>query len=149
MSERPDFSYKKCNTIEELSQYIKEIVEQKHDYNTSGYAITKALLATEMFMAHALGTTGFQHGYAQMAYLMETRGIKTGFLILDGDKVLYPQYDLRQQFEEWYAEQLKSKEVRELAQQKIKEDDNDSFHAHSDVRKRWEELTLQKSENVK
>lgn len=137
---KPEFSYRKCETIEELSQYIKELVDYKHDYNTSGYAITKALLATEQLMAHLLGTTGSQHGYAQLAYMQETRGSKTGIACIDFDKLCYPQYDILGDVKEWIEEHKQSEVFKKYVQEKINEDNKSDFKAHPDVRKRWESL---------
>ena len=137
---KPEFSYKKCNTVEELSQYLKELIEYKHDYNTSGYAITKALLATEMMIAHQLGTSGFQHGYANISYITETRGSKTGCAIINFDDLMYPQYDVISKVKGWIDEHKKSEYFIKEVKCKIKEDDESGFKAHPNVRDHWEKL---------
>lgn len=137
---KPEFSYRKCDTVEELSQYLKELIEYKHDYNTSGYAITKALLATETMIAHQLGTSGFQHGYAQISYISETRMSKTGCCIIDLDNLMYPQYNLLGKVEEWIEEHKKSEHFIKIVKEKIKEDDLADFKAHVNVREHWEKL---------
>lgn len=137
---KPEFSYRKCKTIEELSQYIKELIEYKHDYNTSGYAITKSLLATEMMMANVLGTTGFQHGYAHVSYITETKGSKTGCAILNFDDMMYPQYDLLEKVKGSIEEHKKSEHFIKEVKKRIKEDDKSDFKAHKDVRTHWEKL---------
>lgn len=138
--DKPEFSYRKCNTIEELAQYLKELIEYKHDYNTSGYAITKALLATEMMIAHQLGTTGAQHGYANVAYITETRGSKTGCAVLDFDDLMYPQYNILAKVEKWIEEHKKSEYFIKEVKKRIEEDNKSDFKAHPDVRDRCERL---------
>ena len=138
---KPDFSYRKCNTIEELSQYITDLVEYKnHDYNTSGYSITKSLLATEMLIAHLLGTTGAQHGYANVSYITETRSSKTGCAILNFDDLLYPQYNMLEKVEGWIKDHKKSEYFITEVKNRIKEDDEGNFKAHPNVRDHWEKL---------
>lgn len=137
---KSDGIYRKCDSIEELSTYIKDLAEYKHDYNTSGYAIYKALLSTEQLMAHLLGTTGFQHGYAQMQYMMVTRGSKTGICVVDYDNLLYPQYDVIGRITESIDKVKKSKEFKEHVKSLIAKDDKSKFKAHADVRKHWEDL---------
>ena len=137
---KPDEEYRKCDTIEELSQYLKELIEYKHDYNTSGYAIYKALLATEMMIAHQLGTTGFQHGYAQLQYIKATKMSKTGIAFLDFDQLMYPQYDLESKVKEWIEEHKTSPEFIKEVKRKIAEDDKADFKAHPNVRDHWERL---------
>lgn len=137
---KPEFSYRKCNTIEELSQYLKELIDYKHDYNTSGYSIVKALLATEMMMAHQVGTTGTQHGYANVAYITETRGSKTGCAILNFDDMMYPQYNLLEKVKGWLDDHKTSEHFIKEVEKKIKEDDESDFKAHPEVRDHWERL---------
>lgn len=138
---KPEFSYRKCESVEELSQYLKDLINfKKHDYNTTGYAITKALLATEMLIAHELGTSGAQHGYAQIAYATESRGSKSGCAIIDFDNLMYPQYDLLDKIKGWIEEHKKSDYFIDIVKQKIKDDDKSDFKAHPNVRDHWERL---------
>ncbi len=88
-------------TLEGLSAYITSLVEREHDYGTCVYAMSLAATAAFQHVAKRLGVTGFQASCADMDILTRTRGYKHGFMILDADNLLYPQYDLRQQVDEW------------------------------------------------
>ena len=94
-----------AETIGELSDYIEQLVQQEHDYGTCVYAMSMAATAAFNYVAHKLGVTGFQASCADMDVLRRTRGIKGPFMIVDGDKLLYPQYsierDVRVAMNEW------------------------------------------------
>lgn len=91
-------------TPEELSSYIAALVEQEHDYGTSAYAMSLAAVAAFQYVAKKLGTTGFQASCADMDVLRRTRGYENGFMILDANNLLYPQYDLPGEVREWIVE---------------------------------------------
>ena len=140
---KPDFSYRNCDTVDELAKYINELVAYPHDYNTSGYAITKALRATEMLMAHLLGTTGFQHGYARLAFLKEEMGSKSGVAVIDFDNLMYPQYDILAKVAHMIKEHKKSKYFKNVVRERIAE--NKEEDVHPAVWARWQELVGGKS----
>ena len=88
-------------TTEELAAYITTLVDQPHDYGTCVYAMSMAATAAFNYVASKLGVTGFQASCADMDILSRTRGYKHGFMILNAEDLLYPQYDLRQRVDEW------------------------------------------------
>jgi hypothetical protein len=88
-------------TAEELTAYIDGLVKRQHDYGTCVYAMSMAATAAFNYVAHKLGVTGFQASCADMDILRRTRSIEGPFMILDGEKALYPQYDLEGKVREW------------------------------------------------
>lgn len=118
----------------ELMDYIKLLVEREHDYGTCVYAMSMAAVAAFHYVSHKLGVTGFQASCADMDILRRTRHYKGGFMLVNGDDLLYPQYDLRKKLDEFIAEQrpwLKEQATKMLA-------DRDSVHP--DVKAHWERL---------
>lgn len=92
-------------TISELTGYIESLVQQEHDYGTCVYAMSMAATAAFNYVARRLGVTGFQASCADMDVLRRTRRITGPFMIVDGNKMLYPQYsierDVREAMNEW------------------------------------------------
>src|SRR6187397_1089725 len=126
-----------CETSDELKKRIDEIVDAPHDYNTSAEAIVKVAMLAKQYVHHKLGNSGFQAGWADLEELLLSRHMQDGFIIFDGNKLLYPQYDLDEEFEKWKQETLK--ELKDKANKLLEE----SPHAHPNVRKRWEEIAYQ------
>lgn len=121
-------------TKEQLIEYIDSLVDREHDYGTCVYAMSLAATAAFNYVAHKLGTTGFQSSCADLDFVRRTRHIKGPFIVLNGENMLYPQYDLRQKLSEamnewtpWAAEE---------ARKKLEED----ARAHPDVIAHWKML---------
>lgn len=124
------------NEIEELDEYIKSLVDRRHDYGTCVYAMSLAAVASFNFVARKLGVTGFQASCADLDIIRRTRSIKGPFILLNGEDMLYPQYNLEERLKEamnewkdWLSEQ---------AEQKLSED---LEYVHPDVIKHWKALT--------
>lgn len=122
-------------SAEDLSAYIAALVDREHDYGTCVYAMSMAATAAFNHVAEKLGATGFQASCADMDVLRRTRNLKAPFMLVTGDKALYPQHDLpgevREFVEEiapWLGEQARKmlKEWRE--------------HARPNVLAHWERL---------
>lgn len=124
-----------CKTPEELIAYINSLVNRPHDYGTCVYAMSMAAVAAFHYAASVLGTTGFQASCADMDIVRRTRHLKGPFMILDGEKMLYPQYDLREQLDEFLREGTPwaAKEARKRLA-------TDGEHAHPHVKAHWERL---------
>lgn len=88
------------DTLDELSEYISSLVDREHDYGTCVYAMSLAAVAAFNHVAHKLGVTGFQASCADLHILRLTRHYKGPFMVIDGSKMLYPQYDLNEQLRE-------------------------------------------------
>lgn len=121
-------------TIGELSDCIQALVKQDHDYGTCVYAMSLAATAAFNYVASQLGVTGFQASCADLDIVRRTRSINGPFMLIDGNKMLYPQYDLHailskamDGWTEWAAKEAKKK----LAE---------ASHAHPDVVAHWEAL---------
>jgi len=124
-------------TTEELKAYIDGLVNRGHDYGTCVYAMSLAATAAFNFVASKLGVTGFQASCADLDILKRTRRMKHGFMILDANDVLYPQYDLVRKAAEFVERQRKelAPEAKKLLAK--------SPDAHPNVRARWEEIAAQ------
>lgn len=122
-------------TEEELLEYLREQENLPFDYNTVAEALTNVTVAMFNYFASKQGMTGFQSGWAAMEFMRKVRGIEGPFGILDGSKLLYPQYDLVGQVQEWIEDW--KPEVGRIAKERLKNDDE---HTHPEVRKRWQEL---------
>lgn len=119
----------------ELKKLIDKVVNGKHDYNTSAEAIVKVLVLASHYVYHKLGNTGFQASWADMEFLSINRRMKNGFRIFDAENLLYPQYDLDKEFQEWKQKSLK--ELKPVAKSLLKGKDR---FVHPNVERRWEEI---------
>lgn len=126
-------------SLDDLMAYIRTQVDGPHDYGTCVYAMSLAATATFYYVARELGTTGFQSSCADLDILRRTRSLKGPFMLVDAEKLLYPQYDLRAQLEEAIAEWQTWAKTE--AQKRL--DDPKNANAHPDVRARWEALAAQ------
>lgn len=91
-------------TVEELAEYVRSLVDREHDYGTCVYAMSLAAVAAFNHVAHKLGVTGFQASCADLDIIKRTRRMKGPFIVLDGADLLYPQYDLRARLDEFITE---------------------------------------------
>lgn len=126
------------DTPEQLTDYIKSLVERPHDYGTCVYAMSLAATAAFYYVSRKLGVTGFQAGCADMDILRQTRSFKWG-RILDYDNLLYPQYCDDEHFppvSKLLAEpEVRKKLATEARQLLAKEGD-----AHPSVKAHWKQL---------
>lgn len=122
-------------TTRQLVQYIDSLVEREHDYGTCVYAMSMAAVAAFYYVSHRLEVTGFQASCADLDIIRRTRHLKGPFMIIDADKMLYPQYNI-------VGEVMKAlKEWRPWAKKRAKEllaDDGRS--AADEVYDRWKRL---------
>lgn len=125
-------------SIAELSAEVSSLVDRGHDYGTCVYAASMAAEAAYNYVLSTLGCTGFQASCADMDFLRRTRGMKHGFMILNGSDVLYPQYDLVQKARDFVDEQKKSLKAEAALLLATK------TSAHPAVIARWEELAGEK-----
>lgn len=130
----------KPSTEKELFDYLHELFEGPFDYNSSAETLWLAAYAAFEYAAHVVGASGFQGEYAALTLLGRLNGIKGPYAYIDGDKMLYPQYDILEQVREyldswrpWAAEQAKER----LAA--LKPDDIVS----SRVKEHWETLAAE------
>lgn len=81
-------------TAEELAEYIASLTDREHDYGTCVYAMSLAATATFNYVGSKLGVTGFQASCADMDVLRRTRSYDGPFMVINGNDMLYPQYDI-------------------------------------------------------
>lgn len=136
------------NTSEQLQKYIDELVGMRHDYGTCAYAMSLAATAAFNFVAHQLGTTGFQAGCADLDFLRRSRSIDGPFIFLKAEDAIYPQYDIRGKVNEWLGSDDMVKWLGTKAAQKLAACENDSMPAHPAVKAHWRAL-VQASQAVK
>lgn len=127
-------------TIEELANYIKTLVEQKHDYGTCVYAMSHAAVAAFNYVAFELGVTGFQASCADLDILRHTRNLKHG-RVLDFGDLLYPQYEDRFNIS---FQSLIDENIDWLAQEAQRRLSKATEHTHRDVLDHWRMLVDKK-----
>lgn len=128
------------HTEEELLEAIRSQLKRmsfasdiESGYNLAPEVTAEIALAAFNYAAHVMGISGFQASFADLRFIQRTRGLKGPFAIIDGENLLYPQYDLREQFEKYMREW--PRELKELAQQKLDKDDG---FMHPNVRARMQ-----------
>jgi len=111
VSEKPEGAVPWPKTEDELLAYVRQMIawpdgasEPGEGYGRCVYSMAYAAAAAFNYVAHVLGTTGFQASAAQLEFLSESRGMKHGFMIADANKLLYPQYDLEGDVLKWIGE---------------------------------------------
>ncbi len=122
----------------ELEAYVAALTDRTHDYGTCVYAMSLASVATFNYVAHRLGTTGFQSSCADLDVLRRTRHLEGGFQIVDHDKLLYPQYLTDEHFPS--RQQLLYTHRAELAKRAQGKLDAAKGDAHSEVISHWKML---------
>ena len=81
-------------TPEELVAFITTITDRPHDYGTCVSAMSLAAEAAFNYVASVLAVTGFQASCADLDFLRRTRRIKGPFALIEGEDMMYPQYDI-------------------------------------------------------
>lgn len=125
-------------TIEELQEFIVNIVDREHEYGTCVYAMSLAAEAAFNYVAHRLGVSGFQANCADMDFLCRTRGMKFGFAIVDYGHLLYPQYLNDEHFPNWKQLIEKNKEALSKRAKEFLAKDTDG--THEEVLAHWKYL---------
>lgn len=110
----------------------------KAGYQLSAEALYKGAVAAFNYMAHKVGATGFQAEWAELEFVRVTRGLRAPFGILNGENMLYPQYDLRSKVDEWLDDWKEW--AQEEAKKKIKESKERKAFIHPNVLEHWKEL---------
>lgn len=128
------------DSVEELTAYIRSLLDRPHDYGTSVYAMSMAATAAFQCVARKLGVTGFQASCADMDILRRTRGFKWGRVLNYAD-LLYPQYCDDKHFPTWETIiRENAAKFAEMAREKLAEPGAES--AHLDVLKHWRFLAV-------
>lgn len=88
-------------TQEEVLAIVNALATRMHDYGTCCYAMSLSAWAAFQYVAGHLGVTGFQASIADLDFIKRSRHIDSPFALLTAEKILYPQYDLHSQLDEW------------------------------------------------
>ena len=128
------------DTIEALGEYIASLVDRQHDYGTCVYAMSLAATAAFNHVAYKLGVTGFQASCADLDIVRRTRSMDGPFILLKGEDMIYPQYDLpgklREAMEKW-ADWAAEQAAKKLAE-------NKQENVHPNVWAHWVALSARK-----
>lgn len=81
--------------------YVRSVLDVDKDYDTASNALWKVALAGMNYAEDHMGVSSAQRAWAEMAFLAYSRNIQGPMLLLDGTHMLYPQYNVRGQVEEW------------------------------------------------
>ncbi|WP_144509847.1 hypothetical protein [Bacillus sp. FJAT-22090] len=120
---------------DDFTNYLTELEEQTHGYNSIADALTLSTVAFFNYFASKHGMTGFQASWSGLQFIKTTRNIDAPFMIVDSSKLLYPQYDLEKDVHE-FLENSK-KELAAKARENLKDVDK---HTNSKVIERWKEI---------
>lgn len=123
---------------DELMSRIDELVNAKHDYDTSADAMWKAALLAFNYISSELGTTGFQAGFASLKFLAEVKHIKGPFAVIRADDMLFPQYGTLLEKVDKYIDDW-TPYLAEEAQKKLDAVDPE-WEPHPKVKAHWESL---------
>lgn len=130
-------------TLEEFVDLVKNIENSHQSYNTITDALADTTAAYFNYFANKHGMTGYQASYAGLEFLKKTRGMEMPFMIVDSSKMLYPQYDLVSDVEE-FLEESKT-ELAKVAKKNLEELDGNSLVSLKVV-DRWKELVSMQGE---
>ena len=135
-SELRDFNPEWPKTTDELVALIKKLVEQKHDYGTCVYAMSIAAVSAFHYVARELGCHRISSLLRRLGHHQANSGMEGPFILLKGQDMLYPQYDLPRKLcaamDEW----------REWAKKEAQKKLDSGTQAHPDVIAHWKKLAL-------
>jgi len=118
----------------ELLEIIRSLLDREHTYQSSIYAVSIAAVATFNYMVSKLGISGFQASCADLDFLRRVRDLNDGFLILNFEYLLYPQFCNEEHFPSWRTLiQRNLKHLKKRARDLLNNED-----AHPSVRRHWE-----------
>jgi hypothetical protein len=108
----------KPKTYGELVDFIQTMTTREHEYGTAVYALSLCSVATFNFLAHKLGVTGFQASCADLDILSRIRQIKGPMAILEGSRLLYPQYsnEIPEKYAKNWAKWAKTEALRLISE---------------------------------
>lgn len=73
---------------EDFLNYLHELENKPHDYNSIAEALTDATVAFFNYFASKHGMTGYQASWSALQFLAKTRGMEAPFMIVDYEKLL-------------------------------------------------------------
>lgn len=126
-------------TKEDFDRYLKELESKNHTYETITDALTDATLAFFNYFAVKHAMTSYQCSWSELQFLRKSRGMEAPFMIIDSSKMLYPQYDLHKDLNEFLENSME--ELSKIAQKNI--ENRDEYVCES-VLNRWNEIAKYK-----
>ena len=112
--------------------------DQRTSYDLGPEVMWMAAIAAFDYAGHVVGASGFQADFAGMEFLRHTRGYKGPFGIINGEHMLYPQYDLRAKLDEWLHEWREW--ARDEAQKRLDEHEEQGGPISQRVLDHWKAL---------
>lgn len=139
----------KPETMSELVATVQAVTEAKvindDGYQAAADALWQAAVAAFNYVAHVEGVTGFQAGYAALRFYGEAMHINGPYAILNGEDVVYPQYDIVGKAKE-YEVKWRAGWGAEKARELLAEHEQNGFEfVHPEVRQHWESLAEQEA----
>lgn len=83
---------------------LSKFIDGPHSYDSSAQAVADAAVEAFNQVAGALGITGFQAQWAALTAYAKILNIKGPIIVLRGDDLLYPQYDIPARVQAWIEE---------------------------------------------
>jgi hypothetical protein len=127
-------------SIEELTAYIKSLVDRPHDYGTCVHAMSLSAVAAFYYVCSVLGATGFQASCADLDILRRIRGYKTSFHVCDHANLLYPQYCNAEKFPHWDELIERDADLQKWIADTARKNLATSSHSHPNVVAHWKML---------
>lgn len=116
LAEMRDAEVPTPSSLGHLCAYVRDLLKQEHDYDTVVYAMSMAAHATFRYVASQLGASGFQASCAGFDFMRRSRRIDGPFMLILGEHMLYPQYDIDAELNEaldswgaWAAKEVQKK----------------------------------------
>ena len=108
-------------------------------YNFAAETLRDATVKAFNFMASRLGNSGFQASWAALSFYGEVSHIKSPYIVLKLEDMLFPQYDLHAKLGDFIAENQQW--VGDEARKKLAEQEGTTFPAHPNVLQHWKLLS--------
>jgi hypothetical protein len=112
-------------------------IEAAHDYNSTAEAVVSAAVKAFNYAADRCGLTGFQAEWAALRAYGEMLHINGPYKVTRAENLVYPQYDVRKNLEDFIEESMPW--VIEQAKARLAETADDDL-VHPNVRAHWEHL---------
>ena len=75
-----------------LGRDVKE--EDRTAYDLGPEVMWRCALAAFEYAAHVVNASGLQASFAELEFLKHSRNLRGPFAVIDGEDMLYPQYDI-------------------------------------------------------
>lgn len=119
----------------ELLDFINKMIVCGNSYQTAPYSMALSAYAVFNYVAQKLQVTEYQAEFADLEFIKRTRGMEDGFVIIDYENLLYPQY--KDEFNKYSFNNLLKRNLPHLKERAKELLKKDSGFAHENVIKHW------------